>query len=229
MRPITSAAFFDVDETVISAKSIFEFLRYWLARHGDDGSGYAAVSGQIFELARTGCPRSEVNRAFYRIFRGVPLSELIAAGTDWYADYRARPDAFVVATAEAITDHRRRGDVVVLVSGSCLACLLPLADDVQADHVLCSELVVDDSGIATGEIVIPMIGAEKASAVRGLAWELGIPLSACSAYGDHASDLEMLRCVGHARVVGDDPVLSRQASELGWPTLSARTGPRSPS
>ena len=53
------AAFFDVDETVIRVKSMFDFLRFWLACRGDDGSVYAATMSEIHALAAQGVDRQK--------------------------------------------------------------------------------------------------------------------------------------------------------------------------
>jgi HAD superfamily hydrolase (TIGR01490 family) len=218
------AAFFDVDETLITAKSMFDFLRYWLALGGDDGTAYQNAAESLFGMTRAGVDRTEVVRAYYRQFAGVPLARLTAAGEDWYAGYRHRPAAFVAATLAALVRHRAAGDAVVLVSGSFPVCLRPLAREVGADLVLCTEPVVAADGRLTGAVERPMIGAAKVDAVVATIAARGLAAADCYAYGDHASDLGMLCHVGHPVVVGDDPVLRAYAWERDWPVLPAGGG-----
>jgi phosphoserine phosphatase len=66
-----------------------------------------------------------------------------------------------------------------------------------------------------------MIGRSKAVVVHATARRRGARLTDCHAYADHASDLAMLRRVGHPHVVGEDPVLVAAAHAEGWPVLSA--------
>lgn len=226
MKSHARAAFFDVDETVIRVKSMFEFLRYWLARNGDDGSEYRKTQERFHELAAAGVERIEINRKYYRLFTGVDHAALRDAGYDWYIQYRAEPTAFVTATLAAIEEHRAAGDLIVLVSGSCRPCLDPLAKDVGAGLVLCSEPVVGEDGTLTGEVVRSMIGDNKAAAVAETMTRLGFDPRECSCYGDHASDLGMLSTVGHPTVVGADPVLIEHARRNGWPVLPATAGSR---
>ncbi|MEU0437285.1 HAD-IB family hydrolase [Streptomyces sp. NPDC006290] len=220
------AAFFDVDETLITAKSMFEFLRFWLARTGDDGTRYARYAATLRDMSALGLPREEVNRAYYQYYTGAYAADVRAAGRDWYAAYRARPDAFVTAGISALAGHRAAGDAVVLVSGSFRACLDPLAEDLAVNRVLCGELVVDERGFLTGEVVEPMIGRAKADAVVRTMQELGLAAERCCGYGDHASDLDMLRAVGRPSVVGDDPTLGELARRHGWPVMSSAHGGR---
>jgi HAD superfamily hydrolase (TIGR01490 family) len=221
----TRVVFCDVDETLISVKSMFDFLRYWMARSGDDGTGYRDSVEELRTMARGERPRSEINRAYYRRFTGVEYTALLEVGRDWYADYRRQPTAFVGATLAAVGGHRAAGDTIVLVSGSFRACLEPLAEDVGADMVVCSEPVISVDGQLTGEVYRPMIGDAKAAAVTETLAALGAVAADCFGYGDHSSDLAMLSAVGYPSVVGEDPVLTAHASRRGWPVLSAATGP----
>jgi HAD superfamily hydrolase (TIGR01490 family) len=222
-----SAAFFDVDETVITVKSMFDFLRHW-HENTPGGAGtqaYRTAHDELKALAASGAHRSEVNRAYYRGFAGVPYVELLVEGEAWYAAYRQRPDAFVTATVQAIDAHRRAGDTVVLVSGSFSACLDPLAAEIGADLVLGSVPLVGADGRLTGEVERPMIGSVKALAVQETIARFDLDPASCFCYGDHSSDLDMLRQVGHPRQVGTDPELTVEALRHGWTRLSAEPGP----
>ncbi len=219
---VRRAAFFDVDETVITAKSMFAFLRYWMERHGDDGSGYARRAGELRQIAASGRPREEGNRLYYRYFAGAVAAEVQAVGRAWYATYRAGPEAFVGAALAALERHRRAGHRIVLVSGSFTACLTPLAEDLGADLVLCSEPLTSEDGRYTGEVRRSMIGEAKRDAVTAEIAAANLDPRDCFAYGDHASDLDMLAAVGNPVVVGNDPVLTAR----GWPVLPAEPAPR---
>lgn len=225
MDPATRAAFFDVDETVITAKSMFVFLRHWIERRGGCSSAYQKAVADIRGQTDHGADRTEINRTYYRFFTGVPYVDLLAAGRDWYQEYRELPTAFVGSTLSAIFWHQARGDLVILVSGSFRACLEPLATDVLADRVVCTEPIVDGKGRLTGEVVQPMIGTNKALAIAETVGALKLIPEDCFCYGDHSSDLHMLSKVGHPRVVGEDPILLEHAGRNGWPVLSAHPSP----
>ncbi|MDN3260905.1 HAD-IB family hydrolase [Streptomyces sp. CSDS2] len=218
-------AFFDVDDTLITAKSMFDFLRFWILRGGGDEADYHAVMDRFRAMWSAGTPRVEVNRAYYRHFTGASWAELLRAGREWYDAYRQRPDAFVLATVRALAGHVAAGDTVVLVSGSFTGCLDPLAKELNADVVLCSEPLTGADGRLTGEVRRPMIGDAKTDAVRETLARLGADPAECSAYGDHASDLGMLSLVGRPHVVGrHDPVLAEHAARHGWAVLPADSG-----
>ncbi|WP_018544620.1 HAD family hydrolase [Streptomyces sp. LaPpAH-108] len=225
MRTLPRAAFFDVDETLIGVKSMFDFLRFWLLRNGGDESDYERAMAAFRGMWSEGVPRPEVNRAYYRRFAGTSWTDLLSAGQDWYDNYRHRPDAFVLASVDALRRHAGAGDTTVLVSGSFLGCLDPLARELRADIVLCSEPLLDAEGRVTGEVRRPMIGDAKADAVLETLARLGVDGADCAGYGDHSSDLGMLRLLGRPHVIGGhDAVLADHAARLGWPVLPAETG-----
>ena len=225
MTSVRRSAFFDADETVITTKSMFAFLRHWMAQNGDSGSGYDRIMADIRAMAANNVDRSEINRTYYRLFKGVPQRELTAAGREWYAGYRAGPTAFVGATLDALDEHRAAGDLICLVSGSFRGVLLPLAEEIAADVILCTEPVVTEDGLLTGEVHQPMIGAAKSAAVAGTIAAHGLSPADCYGYGDHLSDLGLLEQVGNPHVVDVDPALVALAKERGWPVLSSAPAP----
>ncbi|MFC1410903.1 HAD family hydrolase [Streptacidiphilus sp. N1-12] len=202
--------FSDVDETLISLKSMFDFLRFSLVRqHGAAGEQRFAEHRRGFaDAAAAGVPREKLNRDFYRLFAGQQQAEVETAGEAWYAERSASAGFFVESTVAALAGHRAAGCPVVLVSGSFAPVLAPIARQVRAEAVLSTELVVR-SGRYTGEVVQPMIGQAKRAAVRRvLAERPDVRAEDCFAYGDHPSDIPMLDCVGRPVAVGSHPELA---------------------
>ncbi|MEV5387726.1 HAD family hydrolase [Streptomyces sp. NPDC052721] len=229
---IRRIAFFDVDETLITVKSMLDFAQQAPHSLGEDKTaqpheGLHRGGTDLAALRRRGASRAEMNRVYYRRYAGVALARLQKAGRDWYHAYRTRPDGYITAGLAALARHRRAGHTIVLVSGSARPLLTPLAEDLGADRILCTEQLADAQGILTGEVARPMIGEAKAEAVTEVMAQLRVPTTDCFAYADHASDLDMLRAVGNPVVVGPDPVLARYARASDWPVLPADAGPRS--
>ncbi|MCD7437279.1 HAD-IB family hydrolase [Streptomyces lincolnensis] len=219
----TTIAFFDVDETVVAAKTMLDFWEFWA------GSGLWPLPARVSDLrarAAAGEDRTVLNRAFYRRFAGVPLALLRSAARAWYDAHRLGERAFVTAGVRAVERHRALGHDVVLVSGSLRPLLEAVAEDLGAVEVRCTEQAVTDDGVLTGEVDRPMIGPAKADAVTAVARARGARTADCYGYGDHESDLAMLRSVGHAAVVGGSPALAREAERAGWAVLDGHRGPR---
>lgn len=214
MSPAVRAAFFDVDDTLITLKSIFRFLEFHIGQDEPERWRYERTRGRMEE--RTS--RSESLAMYFEFLAGYDYETLAAAGRRWFAEEMARGGVFNEAVLARLREHATAGDLIVLVSGSFPACLDPIAGHVAADVLLCSRPEVR-AGRYTGAITTPMVGQAKVTAVRAEAAVRGIDLRCSSAYGDHPSDLLLLELVGAPVVVGANPVLAAVAAERGWRRL----------
>ncbi|MGW6377436.1 HAD family hydrolase [Rhodococcus sp. NPDC055112] len=222
-RGPAQVAFFDVDETLITVKSMFAFLEHWLWERGDDGSEYSRLRDALRRQAAGGAPREEVNRSYYRTFRGVPLVELEESGRRWYREFESTAAPYYAETLGALRDHRDAGAAIVLLSGSFAPVLGPIGEAVGADRIVASRPVIDGQGVLTGEVERPMIGQAKAEVVTSVLVELGVDTGNSYGYGDHDSDLAFLEAVGHPGLRGDDPVLLARAARDRWRILGGGT------
>jgi HAD superfamily hydrolase (TIGR01490 family) len=220
---VNTAVFSDVDETLIRVKSMFRFLEFYLRTRGEPPATYERLTGELRAAALRGAPRAEINREYYRLYRGERAQRLAEAGRRWFTtEWQELPDGlYVPEVEEALGVHQKSGQALVLVSGSFFACLDPIAEDVRADQVLGTRPVVR-RGELTGEVLAPMIGATKGRAVRIAATVRGFDLAGSSAYGDHISDVPMLEAVGRPVAVGDDEELTAHALRSGWGRLLTR-------
>ena len=190
-----TAAFFDLDKTIIAKSSTLAFSRSFYAgglinRRAVLRSAYAQfvylvggadhdqmerMRGYLQELC-TGWPVDQV-----RAIVGETVHELID------------PTIYVEAI-ELIADHHAAGRDVVIVSTSGTEVVEPIGAMLGADHVIATRMVVED-GKYTGEISRYVYGPEKAVAIRELAEQRGYDLSGSFAYSDSATDVPMLQAV----------------------------------
>ncbi|MFC5911233.1 HAD family hydrolase [Streptacidiphilus monticola] len=220
------AAFFDVDGTLTTRTTLFRFLRHDLAARGFPARTFEEHRAQFRELTSVGVPRTVTSRRYFRLFAGRGAAELYRSGRQWFRAEWADGGLFRPEAVAALRRHARAGDRVVLVSGSFAVCLDPLAELLGADTVLCTGLEIR-GGRFTGEVARPMLDRHKARAVREFARDHRIDLAASHAYGDHSSDLPLLRQVGHPVAVGTDPALAAAATAGCWARL-APTAPPEP-
>lgn len=213
-----SAAFFDLDKTVIAKSSTLAYTRPFRR------AGYlrrrtllrAAAAQAVYLLL--GADQRRLDRVRDRLLA-------LAKGWDAQAVRRLVRETvddviapLVYAEALAlIADHRRLGRRVVIVSASPEEVAEPLARYLGADHVIATRSLVDEEGRYTGRLAFYADGPGKAEAVRRLAEEWGLDLGECFAYSDSASDLPMLEAVGNPVAVNPDKELRRRAEEEGWP------------
>jgi HAD superfamily hydrolase (TIGR01490 family) len=119
---------------------------------------------------------------------------------------------------QVLRQHSEKGALTVLVSGTPVPLLERLAQDVNADHVVGTELEIKD-GVFTGRNSSPAcIGDNKVSLTRDYMLKKGIKIDygASYAYADTISDQHMLAMVGHPVATYPDEALNQLALERGW-------------
>ncbi|WP_109525420.1 MULTISPECIES: HAD family hydrolase [Nocardia] len=216
-RPI-STAFVDVDETLvrdITFLSLFEFDAH--RREGRPACHSPAAEHETVQRFRSlraaGLGRADSHRWLYRHWAGRDVADVRAVGREWFTDRSAAAGYFNEAVLRRLAEIADTGAHIVLVSGSFDAALAPIAEQIRAHAVLCTDLEID-RGRYTGSVTATMVGPDKAVAVRRYADEHGIDLRDCAAFGDHHSDISMFDLVGHPVVVGDaDPALRGYPAE----------------
>jgi phosphoserine phosphatase len=112
--------------------------------------------------------------------------------------------------------HRNAGHHTILITGAVEPLTRPIA--ALFDEVVAAQLSVGPDGRCTGFLTRPpLVGEGRASWLKHRAAQDGWDLAASFAYGDSASDLPMLRSVGHPVAVDPDIALSRVARRSRWP------------
>lgn len=208
-------AVFDVDETLIRRKSMFDFLEFVMCQALGLEAGSACTEVHVARLRKLAKskPRTFVNREFYRIFRGWSTSEIERLAKAWFSSVD-HPEFYFEDVLKRYRQHKSHGDFIVLLSGSARLFLRPLANLLEPDHVLAIDLEQDEFGILTGEISgIQTIGDGKRIALASIL--AGLPeWPELFGYGDHPSDFPFLDLCDHAAVV----VNQSSAVSSIWPT-----------
>ncbi|MBN2692341.1 MAG: HAD-IB family hydrolase [Burkholderiaceae bacterium] len=219
-----TAAFFDVDETIINLKSMFSFQEYFF-KFSTFPLGPINYPYQMFlrhfKVISEGVDRKVANREFYKSFRGRSREAVTKLANPWFNEILQKmgEDLWIQSTLDLIDQMRQSGHLLVAVTGSSQDFLSPILSRLRFDGCIGTTLEVVD-GIYTGEISPPQtIGDGKATAIRSFSAARGIDLSQCFACADHISDLPMLNAVGEAAVVAGDRALEAEAQSRGWAIL----------
>ena len=124
---------------------------------------------------------------------------------------------------QLIEAHRRKSHTVVLASSATRYQVVPMAEEIGADHVLCTPVESVD-GIITGRAGgRPLWGAAKGEAAAALAAEHEIDLDASFAYSNGAEDVPFLEIAGNPLAVAPDDGLRKEARLRDWPILNVRS------
>ncbi len=215
-----TAAFFDLDKTIIAKSSTLAFGKPFyqsglINRRTVLRSAYAQF---VFALAGADEDQMDRMRDFITAMcTGWDVAQVRDVVAETLHDII---DPLVYDEAvELIQQHKAIGRDVVIVSSSGEEVVAPIGAMVGADVILATQMVVSD-GKYTGEIERYLYGPEKAQAIRELAAVHGYDLDQCYGYSDSSTDLPMLEVVGHPAVVNADRALRKAALERGWPMLT---------
>ncbi|WP_084079243.1 HAD family phosphatase [Demequina sp. NBRC 110057] len=214
-----SAAFFDLDKTIIATSSSMAFSRSFyegglITRADALRTAYA----QFLFLVGAADER-QTNRlrdSLSDLIKGWEVAKVKQIVNETVHEHI---DPVVYAEAlELIERHHANGRDVVIVSASVRDIVEPIAQILGADHVIASELKVK-KGFYTGEVSFYAYGEAKADAIRALAEDKGYDLRRSYAYSDSITDAPMLDAVGHGFTVNADRNLRRAAIQHGWGNL----------
>ncbi|MEU6165069.1 HAD family hydrolase [Streptomyces tanashiensis] len=216
-----TAAFFDLDKTVIAKSSTLTFSKSFY-RGGLISRRAALRTAYIqFVFLAGGADHDQMERmreylsALCKGWNVAQVKELVAETLHDLIDPIIYDEA-----ASLIEEHHAAGRDVVIVSTSGAEVVEPIGEMLGADRVVATRMVVGEDGCFTGEVEYYAYGPTKAEAVRELAESEGYDLSRCYAYSDSATDIPMLEAVGHPYAVNPDRTLRREAAAREWPVLA---------
>ncbi|MDJ0768836.1 MAG: HAD-IB family hydrolase [Ilumatobacter sp.] len=216
-----SAAFFDLDRTLIAGSSAFtlataarsmkmmpahELVRdaltaatfKFVGDHSGDGTS-DAVRDRILGFVK-GQRQDDLQALNERV-----LPRLLG---------KIRPEA-----RRLVDIHRHAGRATFIVSAAPQEIVEPLAISLGMTGGIGTRGKVAD-GVYTGELDGPFCYAQgKVDAIEHLARWDGLDLRQCYAYSDSSSDLPMLGAVGHPVAVNPDSKLERHARLHAWPVV----------
>ena len=222
-----SAAFYDVDGTLIKINIVHAFA-FYAARHASIAEStrrtlQTALSIPVFWAADK-LSRKWFNEIFYRSYQGASEDRLVVLADELFEDV-IKPNIFPRAK-ELIDESRRAGVRQVLLSGALDFTMKPLAKYLGADDLIANQLEFVDH-YATGKLKKPFVaGATKADIMRAYARQHDIDLAESWAYTDSFSDYPMLAVVGHPTVCNPDLRLRSLARSYDWPVLDLDEEPR---
>ncbi|WP_430522679.1 HAD-IB family hydrolase [Mycolicibacterium poriferae] len=219
-RPIRTAAFFDLDKTVLAKSSTLAFSKPFFSQGLINRRAVLKSTYAQFLFLMSGADHDQMDRMrsyITTMCTGWDVEQVKSVVGETLHDI---VDPLVFAEAAVlIADHKLCGRDVVIVSASGEEIVGPIARALGATHAMATRMVVED-GKYTGEIEFYCYGEGKAEAIRALAAREGYALQHCYAYSDSITDLPMLETVGHPTVVNPDRALRKEAGTRGWPVRS---------
>ncbi len=214
-----TAAFFDLDKTVIAKSSTLAFSKSFYQGGLINRRAVLRTAYAQFVYLLGGADHDQMERmreylsALCRDWNVQQVKEIVAETLHELIDPLIYDEA-----ASLIEEHHAAGRDVVIVSTSGSEVVEPIGEMLGADHVVATRMVVRD-GRYTGEVEYYAYAETKAEAIAELALSQGYDLSRCFAYSDSATDVPMLSSVGNPHAVNPDRALRKEAAARGWPVL----------
>ncbi len=220
-----TAAFFDLDNTMMRGASIYWFARGLASRDYFTTRDLLKFAWQQLKfrlMSEDHIDIAAAKQSALAFVAGRPVSEIVELSEAIYDELMA--ERIWSGTRALASLHMRAGAQVWLVTAAPVELGNLIARRLGLTGALGTVAEIRD-GRYTGRLVGDILhGQAKAEAIRALAEREGLDLSRCSAYSDSYNDLPMLTTVGHAVAVNPDSALRREARARGWEIQDFRTG-----
>lgn len=223
----TTAAFFDVDNTMMRGASLYAVARkmykhkafslrqiLWFLLHQ---LRFAARGESLGDI------RAIRDKAL-TLVEGFSVAEMDELADEIY-------DEFIVAkiwpgTRAIAEQHLHAGRQVWLVTATPLEVASVMARRLGLTGALGTSVEHID-GAYTGKLVGEILhGPAKAEAIKELAKTEGFDLAKCWGYSDSHNDIPLLEAVGHPVAINPDGKLRQFAKQKSWTVYDFRTGRR---
>lgn len=213
-----TAAFFDVDNTLVQGASIFLFglglfTRGYIKRGDLAGMIWKQVKFRVSGAENADDVHSTREQVL-EFFKGHSVAETVAMGEEIFDEKIA--GRIYDGTKELARLHLEAGQEVWLVTAAPVQLAQVIAQRMGLTGALGTVAEVED-GKFTGRLVGDILhGPGKKHAVAALAASSGMDLARCTAYSDSSNDIPMLSMVGTAVAINPDRALRAWAKKQGW-------------
>jgi HAD superfamily hydrolase (TIGR01490 family) len=211
-------AIFDIDGTLVEGSTERRFWRYLLKR-GHQGPrqvlAYLLFWLRYLPVYRRDTARK--NKAYlYKLDTG-----RVRALAERFVAEEVLPQLYA-PVVQSLQNHLRRGDTVMLLSGTLEPIASALAKALGVPHVRATVCRERDDRYLAGPPKTHPFGADKLAIATRFAAEMGADLREASAYSDSRHDLALLEAVGDPVAVLPDRPLLETARGNRWHIIRSR-------
>lgn len=217
-------ALFDLDNTLLSGDSDFEWAQFLITQGVLDREAYAARNLEFYEQYKAGTLDIHV----FLDFQLKPLSRHSRVQLDaWHAQFmQTRILPMIGDPARALVNrHRAEGDTLAIITATNRFVTAPIAREFGITHLIATEAEQVDGEFTGKALDIPCFREGKVKrlegwlAAHGASWQT---IRRSWFYSDSHNDLFLLERVTDPVAVDPDPQLMQTAQARGWPIMSLR-------
>ena len=217
-------ALFDLDNTLLSGDSDFEWAQFLIGKGVLDREVHEARNVEFFEQYKAGT----LNIHAFLDFQLAPLSRHSRDELDaWHREFmstRIRP-LIGAAARELVAGHANAGDLLAIVTATNGFVTGPIAREFNVPHLIAT-VAAQEGGRFTGRPRgMPSFREGKIQRVEAWLESLGLWLGSFEQswfYSDSHNDLPLLEKVTHPVAVDADAKLAQVATRRGWSQISLR-------
>lgn len=217
-------ALFDLDNTLLSGDSDFEWAQFLIAEGILDRALYAARNQEFYAQYQAGT----LDIQAFLDFQLQPLARHSRAQLDaWHLQFmQTRILPMIGAPARALVEqHREAGHTLAIITATNRFVTAPIAQEFGIAHLIATEAEQVD-GEFTGRVVdIPCFREGKVQRLEAWLSVQGIDRHKVERswfYSDSHNDLFLMEWVSDPIAVDPDPQLTQVAKTRAWPVLSLR-------
>lgn len=217
-----SLCLFDLDYTLLPIDSDHAWGEFLISLGWVEAEAHRARNDGFFAQYQDGTLDIDAYVDFATLpWRERPAAEQAAAQRRFMREVigpALRPEARAL-----VDEHRRRGDLIAIVTATNEFVTRPIADAFGVETLIAVELERDAAGTVTGRIAgTPSFRGGKTLRVEQ--WLAGLgrrvqDFERVSVYSDSLNDLPLLELATHPVATNPSAALADLARERGWPLL----------
>jgi len=222
-----SAAFFDLDGTLLRGLMIQAFPRYLADRHKISETFPAKIDAVVASYGKGTMAYRGVAIMVPKLYaagiKGLRIDAVEVMAEEFMDSYF--PTKVFHYSRRLVRDARKLVDLTIAISGSPQEAVSEIVEYLPFDEVYGS-LFTTRAGVYTGTVKRNLIlGKTKGDLIDELTRRLSIDLSKSLAFGDTEQDGAVLRRVGHPIAMNPNPPLLRLCIRNHWPRYTEEDPP----
>ncbi|MCB1936119.1 MAG: HAD family hydrolase [Nitrosomonas sp.] len=218
-------ALFDLDNTLITGDSDFEWAQFLIEKKALDRELHEARNLEFYEQYKAGT----LDIHEFLDFQLKPLSRHPRSQLEsWRSEFIKKKIEPLIATGarELIEKHMLDGDLCIIITATNSFVTAPIAQILGINHLIATEPETQKDGEFTGKVLgTPCFQEGKIERLElwldqhNLTW---LSFLQSWFYSDSLNDLPLLSKVTHPVAVDPDAVLKKHAEENDWSIISLR-------
>ncbi|UTW11011.1 HAD family hydrolase [Marinobacterium rhizophilum] len=216
-----SLAIFDLDNTLLNGDSDHAWGEFLCTQGIVDPAEYKQANDHFYQQYKTGT----MDIFEFLEFALRPLAQhSLQQLQQWHSLFMQQcvQPMMLPKALQLLADHRARGDFLLIITATNHFVTSPIARQLGVDALLATDPQMVD-GRYTGKVAgTPCFREGKVERLHRWLQEHEHTLEGSYFYSDSQNDLPLLELVDNPVAVDADEILTRTATERGWPVISLR-------